>query len=114
MERCSSLYRLVLVEDQVALGLTPVAHFTLGLSGSQRLSGACRSEGLVAGQHVPDRLGEAAGEIDLGDLGAALAAVPAFGELVALTVERMVCGVLGGLDQRPAQVPRSVFGERAA
>jgi hypothetical protein len=27
---------------------------------------------LVAGEHVPDRLGESAGEVDLGDLGAAL------------------------------------------
>jgi hypothetical protein len=33
---------------------------------------------LVAGEHVPDRLGEAAGEVDLGDLGAALLADAAF------------------------------------
>jgi hypothetical protein len=43
---------------------------------------------LVAGQHVPDRFAELAGELDLGDLGAALAAEAAFGALVALLVER--------------------------
>ena len=65
-----------------------------GLSGSQSGGGACRSEGLerlVAGEHVPDRLGESAGDVDLGDFGAALAAEPAFGALVALLEER-VCG----------------------
>jgi hypothetical protein len=33
---------------------------------------------LVVGEHVPDRLGESAGEVDLGDLGAALLADAAF------------------------------------
>jgi hypothetical protein len=42
------------------------------------VGGACRSEGLVVGEHVPDRLGESAGEVDLGDLGAALLADAAF------------------------------------
>jgi hypothetical protein len=54
------------------LGLAPAAHFPLGLSGSQTFSGACRSEGLLFCEDVPDRLGEAAGEVDLGDFGAAL------------------------------------------
>jgi hypothetical protein len=36
---------------------------------------------LVAGEHVPDRLGKAAGEVDLGDFGAALFAEPLFGVL---------------------------------
>ena len=43
----------------------------------QTKSGASRSgswcEGLVAGEHVPDRFGELAGDVDLGHLGAALA-----------------------------------------
>jgi hypothetical protein len=63
-------------EDRVLSGLAPAAHVKGGLSGSQAIYGACRSEGhkrLVAGQHVPDRLAELAGELDLGDLGAALA-----------------------------------------
>jgi hypothetical protein len=34
--------------------------------------GACRGEGLVAGEHLPDRFGEAAGEVNLGVFGAAL------------------------------------------
>ena len=38
--------------------------------------GACRCEGAVVGEHVPDRLRESAGEVDLGDLGAALLAEP--------------------------------------
>src|SRR4051812_20086354 len=92
----------------------PVAHFQKGLSGSQTNSGACRSEGLVAGEHVPDRLGELAGEVDLRDLGAALAAEATLGGLVALLIERVGGGVDGGLHQPPAQVPGAVLGERAA
>ena len=46
-------------------------------------SGACRSEELIAGEHVPDGLGELAGEVDLRDLGAALAAVAAPEPVVA-------------------------------
>src|SRR4051794_14617260 len=34
-----------------------------GPSGGQREGGACRSEVFVAGEHVPDRLGERAGEL---------------------------------------------------
>src|SRR5215217_9662585 len=52
-------------------------------SGGQTMSGACRSEGLVAGEHVPDGFGEPAGDVDLGDLGAALLAEPALGGLIA-------------------------------
>jgi hypothetical protein len=77
-------------EDQVLSGLAPVAHVNNGLSCSQANNGACRSEGLewlVAAQHVPDGLGELAGEFDLGDLGAALTPQPALGALVALLEE---------------------------
>jgi hypothetical protein len=59
---------------------------------------------LVAGEQVPDRLGESAGEVDLGDLGAALFAEPGFGALVAVAADRGGAGVGGGLDKRPAQV----------
>src|SRR5690349_16923257 len=41
--------------------------------------GACRGEGFVGRQHVPDRLRESAGQVDLGDLGAALATQPGLG-----------------------------------
>ena len=68
-------------------GLTPATQFQYGLSGSQTNSGACRSEGLVASQHVPDRGGELAREVDLRDLGAALAAVTALEPLIAPSVE---------------------------
>jgi hypothetical protein len=69
---------------------------------------------LLAGEHVPDRFGEAAGEVDLGDLGAALLADPRFGLLVAVAVGGVGAGVGGGLDERPAQILGSLFGERAA
>src|SRR6516165_12388554 len=104
-------------EDRVLSGLAPAAHVKNGLSGSQANNGACRSEGLerlVAGQHVPDRLGQLAGELDLGDLRAALAAEAAFGALVALLVERMPGGVDRGFHQPPAEVSGAVLGDRAA
>src|SRR6476469_1399374 len=117
LERCSCLYRFVNFEDRVVSGLAPVAHVKNGLSGSQANNGACRSEGLewlVAGQHVPDRLGEPAGELDLGDLRAALAAQAALGALVALLEQGMRGGGDRGLHRSPAQVSRTVFGERPA
>jgi hypothetical protein len=43
------------------------------------------------------------------DFGAALFAEPVFGGLVALAVRRVSGGVLGGFDQRPAQIPGRVF-----
>jgi hypothetical protein len=67
---------------------------------------------LVAGEHVPDRFGEAAGEVDLGDLGAALFADVRFGLLVAVAVGGVCAGVGGGLDERPAEVAGAFAGER--
>ncbi len=69
---------------------------------------------MITSEHVPDRLGEPAGDVDLGDFRAALAAKAGFGALVALAVDRVPPGVGGGLDQRPAQVLRPRVGERAA
>ena len=92
VEQRPCLYRFINFEDQVLSGLAPAAHVKKGLSGSQARNGAFRSEGLerlVTGQHVPDRLGQLAGELDLRDLGAALAAEAALGALVALLVERV-------------------------
>src|SRR5215216_2946682 len=65
-----------------------------GRSGRQTNSGASGSELLVAGKHVPDRVGEPAGAVDLGDLGAALLAEPAL-------VAQIGGAVLG---QRPAAI----------
>jgi hypothetical protein len=75
-------------------------------------SGACRSEGLITGQHVPDRGRELAGKIDLRHLRAALAAVATLQALVALLVERMAVGMDGGLHQSPAQIPGTALGHR--
>jgi hypothetical protein len=69
---------------------------------------------LLAAEHVPDRLGESAGEVDLGDLGAALLADAGFRLLVAVVVGGVGAGVGGGLDERPAQILGPLFGERAA
>ena len=111
------LYRFINFEDQVLSGLAPAAHVKKGLSGSQARNGACRSEGLerlVAGQHVPDRLGQLASELDLGDFRAALPAEAAFGALVALLAQRMRGGVDRCFRQPPAQVSGAVLGDRAA
>jgi hypothetical protein len=43
---------------------------------------------LVAAEHVPDRLREPAGEVDLRDLGASLFADAGFRLLIALAVDR--------------------------
>src|SRR6266542_4134025 len=91
-----------------------VGERVVGPSGGQGVGGACRSEGLVAGEHVPDRFGEPAGEVDLGDLGAALFADAGFGVLVAVAVGGVGAGVGGGLDEGPAEVARPLLGERAA
>src|SRR5919106_3930291 len=85
-----------------------------GPSGGQGVGGAFGSEGLVAGEHVPDRFGESAGEVDLGDLGAALLADACLRALVAVAVDGMRAGVGGGLDERPAQVAGTLLAERAA
>ncbi len=76
--------------------------------------GASGSELLLAGKHVPDRVGEPAGDVDLGDLRSALLSEPAVVALVALGVGRVLERVHGRLDQRPAQVAGAVLGQRAA
>jgi hypothetical protein len=80
------------------------------------MSGACGSwgEGLFAGQHVPDRFGEAAGDVDLGDRRAALLAEAALGALVALAVGVVPECVHGRFEHRPAQVLGALLGQRAA
>ena len=85
-----------------------------GPSGGQGVGGVFGSEGLVAVEHVPDRLGESRGEVDLGDLGAALFADPRFRLLVAVAVGGVGAGVGGGFDERPSQVAASLLGERAS
>src|SRR5829696_8292853 len=76
---------------------------------ARRKTGACRRERLVAGEHVPDRLGEPAGQFDLGDLGPALAAEAFLGVLVALRVDGVLAGVHRGLEEAPAQIARTVL-----
>src|SRR5438874_6171730 len=87
----------------------PVAHLRKGRLCGQSRRGACRSKGLVAGEHVPDRLGELAGELDLRDLRTTLVTETLLGALVALLVEGVIAGVQRGLEQRPAQIFRAVL-----
>src|SRR5215208_6424402 len=101
-------------EDQAKLDAPLAGASPKGRSGRQTKSGASGSELLVARQHVPDRVGEPAGDVDLGDLGAALLAEPALVALVALRVGGVLERVHGRLEQRPAQVAGAVLGQRAA
>lgn len=87
LEHRSTLYRLLAGRTRFYGGIAPVAHLKEGRLCGQSRRGACRSEGLVFGEHVPDRLGQPSGDIDLGDLRAALLAEAALVALVALTVD---------------------------
>ena len=90
-------------EDQAKLERSLGAHVQNGRSGRQTTTGASGSELLVAGEHVPDRVREPAGSVDLGDLGAALLAEPALGALVAGGVGGVAKRVHGRLEQRPSE-----------
>jgi hypothetical protein len=101
-------------EDQAILDRSLGAHVQRGRSGRQTKTGASGSELLVAGKHVPDRVREPAGDVDLSDLGAALLAEPLLGALVALGVGGVAKRMHRRLEQRPAQVGRPVLGQRPA
>src|SRR5882672_6713519 len=97
------------------LGVAPVAQFGSGPSGGQGRGGACRSEGLVAGEHVPVGFGEPAGDLDCGDFGAALFAVAGLHSFADRRVGRVAAGGgMGCFDVRPAEIVGPVFAERAA
>jgi hypothetical protein len=81
----SSLYRLLGGEEKADWSSLRW-RISLRPSGGQGVGGAFGSEAFVAAEHVPDRLGESAGEVDLGDLGAALLADPGLGLLVAVAL----------------------------
>jgi hypothetical protein len=85
-----------------------------GRSSRQTKRGASGSERLVAGKHVPDRVREPAGDVDLGDPRPALLAEPLLVALVALGVGGVAERMRRRLDQRPAQVAGPVLAQRAA
>ena len=85
-----------------------------GSSSDQTHSGACRSEEFVLGEHGPDGLGELAGDVDTGDLRTALATETLLVALLALPIAGVPGRVLGGLDERPAEVLRPVLGEQSS
>ena len=85
-----------------------------GPSGGQRLRGTCRSEGLSFREHVPDGLGQLAGDLDPSDLLAPLTSEAGGGGPVVVGIGAMAGGVGSGLDQGPAQVSGSVLGQGTA
>src|SRR5262245_66602194 len=80
-----------------------------GTVGAVRHSqGACRSKGLVAGEHPPDRFGETACDLGGSEGGAAPAAVPVAHAFDDRLVVGGASGGVGGLDQRPAEAVGAV------
>jgi hypothetical protein len=82
----SSLYRLLAGGQGGMGGSLRWRISSRGPSRGHGGRGACRSEGAVAGEHVPDRLREPAGEVDLSNPGTALLSEPELRPLVALAV----------------------------
>jgi hypothetical protein len=101
-------------EDQAKLDRSLVGACPKGRSGRQTKSGASGSELLVSSEHVPDRVGEPPGDVDLGDLRAALLSEPSLVSLVALSSGGVFERVHRRLEQGPAQVGGPVLGQRAA
>src|SRR6266545_7263664 len=95
------------------VGAAPVAQFSSGPSCGQGRRGACRSKGLVAGQHVPDRFSEPAADLDRCQLRAALVAVAGAEALADRPVARVTGGAVRGLDECPAQVIGPVLAQRS-
>src|SRR5207244_6039186 len=98
---------------QGRLEFAPVAHLLRGRQaarGSVAPLGAKGSPRLSMCQIASD---SRRAEVDLGDLGAALLADPRLGLLVAVAIDGCGAGVGRCLDERPAQVARALFAERA-
>jgi hypothetical protein len=84
----------------------------IGTSSGQRCCGACRREGPSAGEHVPDRVSEPAGDVNLRDLGTALLAEPPLHPLVPIAIDAMAAGVDRRFQERPPQVARAELESR--
>src|SRR6266511_5053105 len=88
--RCSGGWRAGLISLSPPRGRTRLdwssLRWRISLGTVRRPGGRWRlpERGFVAGEHVPDRFGESAGEVDLGDLGAALFADARLRLLVAV------------------------------
>jgi hypothetical protein len=80
------------------MGFAPVAQLLQDRQAA-RVGGAFGSECFAAAEHVPDRLGQSAGEVDLSDLRAALLADPRL-RLVAVAVGGVGAGVRRCFDER--------------
>src|SRR5204863_5526644 len=102
------------LEAQPWIGACSGGAIRLGTVGRSSTFGACRSKGLVAGEHPPDRLGVFSGDGDGGDGGATAAAVAGAVAVDELSVGAVAGGGVGCFDQRPAEVVRPVFAECAA
>src|SRR6266511_4319945 len=93
------------------VGAAPVAQFSSGPSCGQGRRGACRSKGLVAGQHLPDGLGQPASDVDRCQLRAALVAVAGAEALADWPVAGVTGDAVRGLDECPAQVIGPVLAQ---
>src|SRR5664280_2406579 len=102
------------LKDKVGWEAAPVAQFDSGSSSDQQDSGAYRSKRFVLREDMPDGLGQLAGDVDPGNLGATPATQAFLVPLVAVSIVRMAGGVGGCLHQGPAQVLRSVLCQRSA
>src|ERR1017187_1052831 len=96
-------------KDKVTWEAAPAAHFHSGSSSDQKHRGACRGKRFILGEDVPDRFGELAGEVDPGDLRAALPAEASLHPLVSFAIAGVAGRVGGRFDQRPAEVLRPVL-----
>src|SRR5450759_5533707 len=102
------------LKDKVGWEAAPAAQFDSGSSSDQQDSGAYRSKRFVLREDMPDGLGQLAGDVDPGNLGATLATQAFLVPLVAVSIVRMAGGVGGCFDKRPAQVLGPVLGQRPA
>src|SRR5664280_565398 len=102
------------LKDKVGWEAAPAAQFDSGSSSDQQDSGAYRSKRFVLREDMPDGLGQLAGDIDPGNLGATPATQAFLVPLVAVSIVRMAGGVGGCLHESPAQVLGPVLGQRSA
>jgi hypothetical protein len=93
-------------KDKVWWEAAPAAHFQSGSSSDQKRRGACRGEGFVLDEDVPDGFGELAGEIDPGDLRAALPAEAPLHPLGAVPI----AGVASRVGGASISAQRRYFG----
>ena len=95
-------------EDQAELDLRSWAQVQKGGQAARRKAAPLGANSSLRVSMCQIATVSLSGDVDLGDLGAALLAQPALVSLVALGVGRVAEGVHRRLEQRPAQVARAL------